>query len=289
MGYQLTMGNIDYVERIVPGTKAFEVNFGPHIARYNFAKDIILGRKLRGKLLDVACGSGYGTAHLADYLSLDLVGVDIDKSAIDFAAKNYQRRGLNFKLMDALNLTFKSGEFSYVVSFEILEHVTSPEKFLKEIRRVLKKDGFLMISTPNKALASPAGRIKNPFHIKEFTKEEFERILRKYFKRVTIFGQYFNQYYYERQQIMALVRQLMIERNSFYLNIFRGIFPNVIRKSVPRFLRKSVGENIYNMGKKRFAQQNDLLDRMELIYSQSDTSIDKFHIDQAFVLVALCH
>ena len=79
-----------------------------------------------------------------------------------------------------------------MISYETIEHVTGEvqESFLKEIRRVLKPDGFLIMSTPNKAVYTDLVKGENAFHVKEFYVDEFDEFLGSCFKYRTVYCQY---------------------------------------------------------------------------------------------------
>jgi Methyltransferase domain len=76
-----------------------------------------------------------------------------------------------------------------VVSFETLEHIPDQEKFFREIKRVLRAHGLLVISTPNVRVYKHYGAERNPFHIKELDENEFRTILVKHFQNYRLFGQ----------------------------------------------------------------------------------------------------
>lgn len=150
-----------------------------HLARYKFALNFILEDDV---VLDAPCGSGYGTKLLTEK-STKVYGVDIFPPAIDHANELFSNDKNCFFVCDIQDMElFKDNYFDVVISFEGIEHIKSPDLFLKEIRRVLTPDGRLIISTPRK----PHG---SPYHIIEFSLEEFKKILSQYFKIDNIYGQ----------------------------------------------------------------------------------------------------
>lgn len=153
--------------------EAVEASLQEHVARYRFARE-----QVRGRVLDVACGTGYGTAMLG------AVGVDVSLDALRYARRHPAR----YVAADAARLPFRCGDFDAVVSFETIEHVVDPVRFVAECVRVLKPGGRLLVSTPNRELWSP--RSPKPLqrhHVKEFTKREFLEVLRPL--RVELHGQ----------------------------------------------------------------------------------------------------
>ena len=171
----------DYPQRIIP----LETTGGPltsHIKRYEFA-----ARFCREKVvLDAACGVGYGSSFLASVVR-EVTGVDVSPEAIAYAKEHYQKENTRFEIMDVCSLNFPDRYFDLVCSFETLEHLNEPLKFLAQIKRVLKEGGVLIISTPNvkRTVINP----DNPYHKVEFSRKDFNNILRKHFSRVEIFGQ----------------------------------------------------------------------------------------------------
>lgn len=158
-------------ERLVP-EEAVEASLQEHVARYRFARE-----RARGRILDVACGTGYGTQMLG------AVGVDLSLDALRYA----RRYPAPYVAADAVRLPFGS-VFDSVVSFETLEHVPDPGRFVAECARVLKPGGTFIVSTPNRELWSPrSAKPLQRHHVKEFTKREFLAVLRPF--NVQLFGQ----------------------------------------------------------------------------------------------------
>lgn len=160
-------------ERLVPELQHGEVVHAEHLVRYQLAAELARSRRV----LDAACGEGYGTNLLAA-AALSATGVDLDEPTITHAKARYP--DAEFVLGDVLHLPFGEGVFDLVVSFETIEHVGDPERALDEMRRVLADDGLLLISTPNKHQYL----VENEFHEREFLHEEFLELLATRFPRV---------------------------------------------------------------------------------------------------------
>lgn len=173
-GERLILGKVD---------KELEIE---HINRYIFAKNILSDKNI----LDSACGSGYGTAILSSNNN-KVVGLDISEEAIDYAKENYLNKDINFLVGSIAELPFEDNSFDGVVSFETIEHVDGEiqNKFLQEVKRVLKNNGILVISTPNHDVYKIKG--ENHFHVKEFTFQEFKTFLESNFKQVKLYSQHF--------------------------------------------------------------------------------------------------
>ncbi len=155
-----------------------------HLHRYFLARELCRDRDV----LDVASGEGFGSAYLAQ-TARSVVGVDISEEAIAHANKSYRADNLRFSAGDATKLAFPDASFDVVVSFETIEHLDDQQSFLKEIRRVLRPKGFLIVSTPNRDVYSPANGAVNQFHVRELTREEFLKALRAEFEFCTLYAQ----------------------------------------------------------------------------------------------------
>ena len=156
-----------------------------HLHRYAFARTLVSGRRV----LDVASGEGYGSAILAE-TAKDVIGCEIDGATVEAAQEKYRSLvNLRFEEGDCRKLPFDSGTFDVVVSFETIEHLGEQDIFIAEVRRVLKPDGFFILSTPNTEIYSPGGAGLNEFHVKELTFREFEDLLTGSFLNVKIIGQ----------------------------------------------------------------------------------------------------
>jgi len=170
-------------ERMVLGTTDVELEW-EHLDRYHFAGQLVEGKNV----LDAACGTGYGTAILAQRAKR-VVGVDISEEAVAYAEGKFGDERIIFHKASVTTLPFPDKEFDVVVSFETLEHIdeTAQNCFLREILRVLKPDGILVMSTPNREVYQQRG--KNEFHVKELTYIEFKYLLEAKFKNVKFFSQ----------------------------------------------------------------------------------------------------
>jgi ubiquinone/menaquinone biosynthesis C-methylase UbiE len=147
---------------------------------YELASTFLKGS---GFVLDLACGSGFGTKMLSADAGR-VVGVDNDREIIDQARNVYRASGLDFLAADVLNLPYESNSVDAVVAFEIIEHVP-PNDLLTEINRVLKPGGVMCLSTPQNSLGHiPA----TSDHLREFSLEEIRAIVGELFLLETIIG-----------------------------------------------------------------------------------------------------
>ena len=140
-----------------------------HLARYVFAT-----RHARpGRLLDIACGVGYGTRLLADRseAALSALGVDISESAIAYARERYGGGAVDYRAANAMTFEDPAG-FDTIVSLETVEHLEAPEAFVARLVSMLRPEGVLVASVPT----TPSVDI-NPHHRHDFTESSFRRLV----------------------------------------------------------------------------------------------------------------
>jgi len=167
-------------ERMVP-EDADSNTFWEHIYRYRFALSYVHGKRV----LDIACGEGYGSAALLQCGAASVTGVDISKDACEHAASRY---GITTKVGDVKSIPLEDKSVDVVVSFETIEHTEAPELFLNECVRVLAPGGKLVISTPNLQSRGEHASV-NPFHLRELSLHEFSAALESRFQRVEMYTQ----------------------------------------------------------------------------------------------------
>jgi SAM-dependent methyltransferase len=172
---------MSHPERIVPDETEPGI-VALHVKRYEFARPFCEGKDV----LDAGCGVGYGTAALAEVARM-VVGVDLSPDAIAYARSRYTRPNSEFEVEDLLALRRGDDEFDVVCAFETIEHLAEPERFVAEARRVLRPDGTLIASTP--LADSTDEQPANPFHEREFSRADFEALLRTGFASIELFGQ----------------------------------------------------------------------------------------------------
>lgn len=172
-------------ERVIPGLVEPDL-WNEHLARYLFASRLAAGKRV----LDLACGTGYGAAELAS-LAAHVVGVDIAAEPLHYAREHYERLNLDFTQADCRHAPFPDSSFDLVIAFELIEHLADSASLLREARRLIAPSGQFVVSTPNRDYYEYTRRQSgpNPFHQHEFDFEEFRAALEEYFPQVALFVQ----------------------------------------------------------------------------------------------------
>ena len=154
------------------------------ITRYRFAERYIKGKKT----IDLGSGAGYGTRSLSK-LAENILGIVASEEAVAEAARCYEAPNLRFEAGDVTDLPYPDKSFEAAVSFEVIEHLERPEALVEEALRLLKDDGVLVVSTPDKQAYSNDRNYANPDHLKEMYPLEFQEILKRHFRHVQIYRQ----------------------------------------------------------------------------------------------------
>ncbi|MDE2080558.1 MAG: methyltransferase domain-containing protein [Burkholderiales bacterium] len=171
-------------ERYVP-TEPGELRL-EHLHRYAWSRRLVADKDV----LDLASGEGYGSCMLAEAGARSVVGVDLSAEVVAHARQAYGGRpGLRFLQGDAAAVPLADRSVDVVVSFETLEHHDRHEAMLSEIRRVLRPQGLLVMSSPNRPVYDAQNQQRNEFHVKELDHGEFMALLKRHFQHVRVFGQ----------------------------------------------------------------------------------------------------
>lgn len=193
-------------ERIVP-ENLNEPFYVEHIQRYRFALP-----HCRGKfVLDLGCGVGYGSYFLARNRSKHIDALDIDPKAIKYAQKRYTHTKIKYWVSDAKELPFDKNVFDCVVSFEVIEHIKEYTIYLKEIKRVLKKNGKFILSTPN---ILGHRHSTSAYHHKEFSPKELLNTLKRSGFKVKLYGQFFEDDNYVKSESNYFKRYNVLTLNG---------------------------------------------------------------------------
>lgn len=162
-------------ERVIPDLmKPMDFLLLEHIARYQFSIAYA-----KGRMLDIACGSGYGTQMVTKVAKKNLaevIGADVASDIIEYARGRYHHPLISYVEADVLDksLPTKLGTFDTILSFETIEHVENEQLFMQNMYNLLNEGGTLIISTPfGEGKGKPCWE---PFHAHQFTKEEFHQL-----------------------------------------------------------------------------------------------------------------
>jgi 2-polyprenyl-3-methyl-5-hydroxy-6-metoxy-1,4-benzoquinol methylase len=166
-------------ERFVPGIGgaiALE-----HFHRFALACELTV----ECDVLDLGCGEGYGSRALADR-ARSVLGVDSAEEAVHHASCRYRAPRLRFAVGSCDRIPADDASFDWVICFETIEHHDRHHEMLVEIRRVLRPDGHLLLSTPN--AASSTGEA-NPFHLRELDRHALRELVAEHFDHIQLLAQ----------------------------------------------------------------------------------------------------
>jgi len=161
-------------ERLHAGDERFVLDIARHRAAYEIARD----RAGNGNTIDVGCGSGYGTAMLAES--------DGRVFGIDRVLPDRIQRGRNacFLVGDLRALPLRPGRFDLVVSFQVIEHLEDPAFYVDALAGLCSADGLVLVTTPNILTSDGV----NPYHVHEYTADELAKTLGRRFEQVEVHG-----------------------------------------------------------------------------------------------------
>jgi SAM-dependent methyltransferase len=169
--------NADSLERLIPaelraGDATGQETLKLHVERYEFAARLLAP----GRVLDCACGVGYGTRILADRATSEVsaVGVDLSPAAIDYAREHYAGPRVRFVESDAMEFSDSEG-FDTIVSIETIEHLPDPVSFVDRMIAALRPGGVFVASVP----VTPSVDA-NPHHLHDFTERSFQRLFARH-------------------------------------------------------------------------------------------------------------
>jgi SAM-dependent methyltransferase len=171
-------------ERTLPDVPAENYWYRRHLAVYEWIGARVIGRRV----IDMACGEGYGSEVLSRSAA-SVLGVDANPEAHEHARLRYERQNLSFE-RGMVETHGDPGAFEAVVFLQTIEHVQDPVAVLEHFRSLLAAGGVAYVSTPNVLTLAPAGaqRSDNPWHIKEYRAAEFQELCRAVFDDVELLG-----------------------------------------------------------------------------------------------------
>jgi ubiquinone/menaquinone biosynthesis C-methylase UbiE len=254
-----------HIERIIPGTAAWDAFYANHIVRYKFAAENIRNPV---RILDAACGVGYGTRHLEKVFNIPMVGVDINDDALSIANEKFSTENISFIKDNCEDLKQLAGGFSHIVSFETFEHLKNPINFLKRVHNLLLPGGSLLLSTPNASVTSPDRNVNWEFHEKEYTASELiELVLGAGFKNVRLYGEIYT-------PIGLLRNEFRKELNRLHHNPFIR-FGKWVQKTIRGL-------------KSNYAILPEMEEDFEIIEFKDPLTCEQLEIKGPFVLLVIC-
>lgn len=208
--------------------------WGEHRSRYHYAAKFVAGKTV----LDIACGTGFGMKILSEAGAATVVGIDLSTEALT-EADSQEVFGTSLCRADGTRLPAAPAAFDVITSFETLEHIEDDQRFVDELRRVLRPEGLLILSTPNALHTRPTDGIpKNPFHVREYEPRQLHDLLRTYFLEVDVLGQQTHSRYPFSPfwQLPEYLPTGILGRSRVLLWKFQNKLPFVIKDSMSRLL-----------------------------------------------------
>ena len=226
------------------------LNFLKHEKAYEFARQYCEGKDV----LDFGCGSGYGTAILAN-VAKSVVGVDTSPIAVQYCLDHWNIGNMIFEKIERdYTLRFDDNTFDVIVSFQVIEHIPDVPRYLSLLKRVLKPGGPLVITTTNRAWRlRPTEKPWNRSHCREYTAKGIQKELRNFFPSVQILGVYGNPEY--NNLIRATLPRPTFRAKIYWdlLHLIKRVLPKPavrqlksVRKAVKEFRNSGIPAQIRN-------------------------------------------
>lgn len=210
-------------ERMIPESAPM-TTYWSHVYRYKFACTLVHGKAV----LDVACGEGYGASGLRAAGAKSVLAIDVSPEACCLARSRYS---LSVACGSAEELPLADGTLDVVVSFETIEHLTDPARFVSECARVLKPGGLLIISSPNRPVYRLWHSELNPYHVSELDESQFVSLLQSGFSVTQLYCQF-------PTRISRCSRHALMMESSPWLGL-RGVW------RLRQYLRKRVEHAVW--------------------------------------------
>ena len=176
-------------ERIIPELYQESIEQWILLLKHKYAYELALSKiSKENKVLEIGCGDGYGSNILANS-GAEIVALDVDPQSIEYAKHKYSKNNLTFEVFDGSNIPFKDHSFDLILSFQVIEHVANIEIYCKNICRLIKPDGLILITTPNRTYRLTQDQLPwNPYHLTEYNENTAKEIAKKYFPNYNIYS-----------------------------------------------------------------------------------------------------
>lgn len=199
------------------------------IATFNRYVDFIKKYKNTGRLLDIGCAFGYLLETVEDR-GFDVYGVEVSKSSSNIAKDKFGDKIFNKQLEE---VKFRDEYFDVITMFDLIEHIPRPQKFLKEIERILHKDGIIAIITPDTdSFSKNVLGFKNWFHYKPehlfyYNKKSLNNLFNKFDFKIVV----------KKRGIKAITLSYLISQFNIFYNLFFTPLMNIIYRLSPNFIK----------------------------------------------------
>ena len=244
-------------ERVSTDAGGFNPTFRRHVAAYRAAARLL---PPESPVLDLGCGVGHSFAELAPR---ETVGVDLDPAVLAGQPRETHAA-------DMRSLPFGDGRFASVLSVQSIEHVPDPERVLAEVVRVTRPGGTAIFVTPNRLTFGRPDEIIDPFHFREYDKDELAELCRPAFAEVRVLGLAGS----PRYQALWAAEHARLDR-------LLARDPLRLRRLVPRRAKQGLYDLLLNR-----ARQG--ADPAALAITEDDFSVVEDGVDEALDLIAVC-
>lgn len=283
--YLSNVGIIDDVQKYQNDISAFLLHMS-HLKAYQYAESFCNGKKV----LDVGCNIGYGAKLLAKYAK-EVVAIDFDTKAINYARENNIEKNIKFEKINAKKLPYDNYSFDVVTSFQVIEHIKPTEIsiYLSEIHRVLKEEGVFLLTTPNRKLRLYLfEKPWNPEHHIEYSAKGLFKVLKKQFNNVEVLGLRAEKQIeeIEKNRIQkSFCRSFIIRPLVVFL---KSILPSTVVKELTIKFRtvKSILRRLLRL--KELNKQSSSFSELTWWFSFDSFRFESKSLDKSLYLFAIC-
>ncbi|MBI1837574.1 MAG: methyltransferase domain-containing protein [Flavobacteriia bacterium] len=216
---------------------------------------VYASQQIQGHVLEIGTGSGYGIHNITEKATHF---VTIDKNSIDKSLFSGKKNCSFIQMKVPPFKGINSNSFDYIICFQVLEHIKKDQFFIQEIKRVLKPNGIIILTTPNKKMSLS----RNPWHIREYTCNELTELINRELQVVQSLGVFGN------DRITSYY-----EKNKKAVNKYRKYDVFNLEHRLPRWLLQKPYDILNRINRKQLLKKNRSI--LEQI------SLDDYYIDNA--------